>query len=308
MVNNSMTTPVAFLIFNRPDTTLKVFKEIAKARPPKLLVIADGPRSSRLDEADKCAATRAIINQVDWDCEVLTNYSDINLGCKKRVSSGLGWVFDTVERAIILEDDCLPHPTFFSFCEELLHYYKDDERVMHISGDNFQFGHKRTNHSYYFSRYNHVWGWASWRRAWQYYDVELKLWETINEEDWLTDILGNQKIAHSWEQIFQAVYDGKIDTWDYQWLFACWLQSGLSILPNHNLISNIGFGTGATHTTAVSEFANMPIEAMEFPLRHPKFVLRNTQADQLSQIRQFNTPSLVKRVGNKVRYFLSPGG
>jgi hypothetical protein len=301
MVSPLIETPIAFLIFNRPDTTLRVFKEIAKVRPPKLLVIADGPRSSHLNEADKCVATRAIINQVDWDCEVLTNYSDTNLGCKKRVSSGLDWVFNMVEKAIILEDDCLPHPSFFRFCEELLDYYKDDERVMHISGDNFQFGYKRTNHSYYFSRYSHVWGWASWRRAWQYYDVDIKLWEIIKEGNWLTDILGDQKAATSWEQIFQSVYDGKIDTWDYQWLFACWLQSGLAILPNSNLISNIGFGIDATHTTGGSEFANMPVEAMEFPLKHPRFILRNTQADQLSQIRQFNSPSLMKRVRNKVQ-------
>ena len=305
MINDSITTPVAFLIFNRPDTTLRVFKEIAKVRPPKLLVIADGPCSSHLNEADKCAATRAIIDQVDWDCEVLTNYSEVNLGCKKRVSSGLDWVFNTVEKAIILEDDCLPHPTFFRYCEELLEYYRHDQRVMHISGDNFQFGRKRNSDSYYFSRYSHVWGWASWRRAWKHYDVEIKLWESVKEGNWLIDIFGDQKVALSWEKTFQSVYDGKIDTWDYQWLFACWLQNGFAILPNSNLISNIGFGADATHTTGVSEFANMPVESMEFPLRHPLYILRNAQADQFSQMTHFNLPSLMKRVKNKVRYFLS---
>ena len=305
MINDTITTPVAFLIFNRPDTTLRVFKEIAKVRPPKLLVIADGPCSSHLNEADKCAATRAIIDQVDWDCEVLTNYSEVNLGCKKRVSSGLDWVFNTVEKAIILEDDCLPHPTFFRYCEELLEYYRHDQRVMHISGDNFQFGRKRNSDSYYFSRYSHVWGWASWRRAWKHYDVEIKLWESVKEGNWLIDIFGDQKVALSWEKTFQSVYDGKIDTWDYQWLFACWLQNGFAILPNSNLISNIGFGADATHTTGVSEFANMPVESMEFPLRHPLYILRNAQADQFSQMTHFNLPSLMKRVKNKVRYFLS---
>jgi hypothetical protein len=305
MVSPLVETPIAFLIFNRPDTTLRVFKEIAKVRPPKLLVIADGPRSSHLNEADKCAATRAIINQVDWDCEVLTNYSEINLGCKKRVSSGLDWVFNTVEEAIILEDDCLPHPTFFRYCEELLEYYRHDQRVMHISGDNFQVGRKRNSDSYYFSRYSHVWGWASWRRAWKHYDVEIKLWESVKEGNWLIDILGDQKIALSWEKTFQSVYDGKIDTWDYQWLFACWVQSGFAILPNSNLISNIGFGVDATHTTGASEFANIPVESMEFPLRHPLYILRNAQADQFSQMTHFNLPSLMKRVKNKVRYFLS---
>ncbi|MFM7711944.1 MAG: glycosyltransferase family 2 protein, partial [Microcystis sp.] len=142
-----------------PDTTARVFEAIRQAKPPKLLVVADGPRADRADDIEKCKAARAIIEGVDWDCEVLTNYSDVNLGCKNRVSSGLNWVFDTVEEAIILEDDCVPDPTFFRFCEELLEYYRHDQRIMVISGNNFQFGKKRTGYSYYFSVYTHCWGW-----------------------------------------------------------------------------------------------------------------------------------------------------
>ncbi len=151
-------TPVAFLVFNRPDLTARVFAEIAKVRPKKLLVVADGPRPKRPEDSEKCAAVRSIIDQADWDCEVLKNYSDTNLGCRHRVSSGLNWVFDTVDRAIILKDDVLPHPTFFRFCDELLDRYADDERVGAICGCNFQDGMKRGPCSYYFSRYNHVWG------------------------------------------------------------------------------------------------------------------------------------------------------
>jgi hypothetical protein len=165
MADFQLTTPVAFLIFNRPDTTAKVFEAIRQAKPPKLLVVADGPRPDRPDDIEKCKAARGVVEQVDWDCEVLRNYSDVNLGCKKRVSSGLDWVFNTVEEEIILEDDCLPHPTFFRFCEELLDYYRHDERIMVISGDNFQFGRNCTEYSYYFSRYNHCWGWSTWRRS-----------------------------------------------------------------------------------------------------------------------------------------------
>lgn len=156
-----LTTPVAFIIFNRPDTTEKVFAEIAKAKPPKLLVIGDGPRVSRQGEAEKVAAARSIIQCVDWDCEVQTNFSDVNLGCKRRVSSGIDWVFEQVEEAIILEDDCLPDPTFFRFCEELLARYRHDQRIGMISGDNFQFGSRRNDDSYYFSKYVHIWGWAT---------------------------------------------------------------------------------------------------------------------------------------------------
>lgn len=276
-----MKTPVAFIIFNRPDTTARVFEAIRQAKPPLLLIIADGARASKLGEAEKCAATRAVIDGIDWDCEVRTNYSDVNLGCKRRVSSGIDWVFEQVEEAIILEDDCLPHPTFFGYCEELLDKYKDDTRIMSISGINFQFGRKRNSDSYYFSRYNHVWGWATWKRAWKHYDVDLELWNIVRDGGWLDDILGDNSIVRKWQETFQSVYDGKVDTWDYQWVFACWIQSGMTILPNVNLISNIGFGIDATHTVNISdELANLPVEAISLPLQHPEFITRNTNADK----------------------------
>ena len=283
MADFQLTTPVAFLIFNRPDTTARVFEAIRQAKPPKLLVVADGPRPDRPDDVEKCKAARAIIDKVDWDCEVLTNYSDVNLGCKSRVSSGLNWVFDTVEEAIILEDDCLPHPSFFQFCEELLEYYRHDQRIMVISGDNFQFGRKRTEYSYYFSRYNHIWGWASWRRAWQYYDLKMKLWQEISDGSWLESILGETQAVKYWTKIFQTAYDNKVDSWDYRWTFACWIQNGLTILPNVNLVSNIGFGADATHTSrAIQSVVNNPVREMSFPLQHPPFITRHFEADRFT--------------------------
>jgi hypothetical protein len=279
-----MKTPVAFIIFNRPDTTARVFEAIRQARPPKLLVIADGPRPDKIGEAEKCAATRAIIDRVDWDCEVMTNYSDTNLGCKLRPATGIDWVFEQVEEAIILEDDCLPDPSFFPYCEELLERYRHDTRIMSISGDNFQFGRCRTTDSYYFSQFNYMcptWGWATWRRAWQYYDVKIELWETIRDGGWLEDLLGNSATIEIWKRKFQSVYDGTFDAWDYQWIFTCWIQNGLIIMPNVNLISNIGYRPDATHSkTLTSEFANMPVTAMSFPLQHSKFVIRDAKADR----------------------------
>lgn len=297
-------TPVVLLIFNRPDTTERVLAAIRQAQPPKLLVVADGARSDRPGEAEKCQAARAIIERVDWDCEVLTNYSDTNLGCKARVSSGLDWVFERVESAIILEDDCLPHPSFFPFCETLLKYYREDERIMVISGDNFQFGRKRTNYSYYFSRYNHCWGWASWRRAWQHYDVEMKLWQQVKNHRWLESIFDEPSAAKYWQKIFQATYDENVDSWAYRWTFACWLQSGLTIIPPVNLVSNIGFGSDGTHTTAKNAFANLPVAEMDFPLQHPPFMLRNAKADRFTQNTNFS-PSLTRRLFNKVQKALS---
>jgi hypothetical protein len=281
-----MKTPVTFIIFKRPETTNKVFEIIRQVKPSKLFVIADGPRSDREGEAEKCETTRAIIERVDWDCEVIKNYSDINLGCAKRVSSGLDWVFNHEEETIILEDDCIPHPTFFRFCEELLEKYRYDTRISSISAQNVQFGHRRTNYSYYFSRYSHCWGWASWRRAWQHYDLNIKLWKEVQAENLLNDILMDPKAINYWQRIFQSVYDNPTGiTWDYQWTFACWMQGSLSIIPNINLVSNVGVGADATHFASNQEcsFINIPTQAMEFPLKHPPFIVRNLEADIFTQ-------------------------
>lgn len=295
-----LNTPVAFMVFNRPCKTERVFAVIAKAKPPKLLVVADGPRVNRAGEADKCAATRAIIDRVDWDCEVLTNYSDGNLGCKRRVSSGIDWVFEQVEEAIILEDDCVPDPTFFRYCQELLDRYRHDQRIGLISGDNFQFGRRRNDDSYYFSKYVHIWGWATWRDRWAgSYDVSMAKWPRIRDEGWLEDIVGNKREAVFWQKVFDRVYCGDIDTWDYQWVFANWVEGRLTVLPAINLIANIGFDANATHTTGDSELANLPSHALTYPLKHPVGVIRNMQADAFSEKKCFQIP-LAKRVRNKL--------
>jgi len=305
MTKFHLQTPVAFIIFKRPDTTERVFETIRQAKPPKLLVVADGPRSDRPGEAEKCAATRTIIDRVDWDCEVLKNYSEANLGCRQRVASGLDWVFDTVEEAIILEDDCVPHPTFFHFCEELLERYRHDERITSISGQNVQLGRRRTDYSYYFSQYNHCWGWASWRRAWQYYDVDMKLWPEVRDRDFLKDILGDSHAVKVWTKVLQFNYDGYGDTWDYAWTFACWLQGSLSIISNVNSVTNIGFGVEGTHTkTGEFVYSNMPAEAIDLPLKHPPFLIRDTQADNFTQYNLHDYDrSFLNRVRRRTRKF-----
>lgn len=273
------------MIFNRPEATRRVFARLARARPPRLLVVADGPRAGVAGEAAKCADARAVIEAVDWDCEVLTNFAEHNLGCKRRISSGLNWVFETVEEAIVLEDDCLPDDSFFPFCEELLARYRTDERVTMISGDNFQFNRRRTPYSYYFTRYVHIWGWASWRRAWRHYDVEMKLWPELRETNWLRETLGHEEAARYWQEIFELVYANQINTWDYQWAFACWAQNGLSIVPESNLVANIGFSDAATHTQAgnvLNKLENLPTVEMPFPLAHPPYVMRHGEADRFT--------------------------
>lgn len=299
-----LTTPVAFIIFNRPDTTEKVFAEIAKAKPPKLLVVSDGARTQRAGEAEKVAATRAIIKRIDWPCEVLTNFSDVNLGCKRRVASGIDWIFEQVEEAIILEDDCLPDPSFFRFCQEMLERYRHDQRIGMVSGDNFQLGRRRNHDSYYYSKYTHIWGWATWRDRWAgSYDVTMAKWPRVRDEGWLVDLVGNTSDAAYWKKIFERVHRGEIDTWDYQWAFANWLEGRMSILPAVNMITNIGFDSNATHTTGVSDLANMARASIEFPLTHPLGVFRNVQADLISERTCFRIP-ITKRVRNKLAGWL----
>jgi hypothetical protein len=297
-----MKTPVVLIIFKRPDTTARVFEAIREAQPSQLFVIADGYRPERPGELEKCEATRAIVNQVDWDCNVIKNYSDINLGCATRVSSGLDWVFEQVEEAIILEDDCLPNATFFPFCDELLEQYRFDHRVNSISGNNFQFGRRRTNYSYYFSVYNHSWGWATWRRAWQKYDLYIKLWKEIQQTNYLENILIDSEAVGYWSRIFESVYENPLGiTWDYQWIFTNWMQNSLSIIPNVNLVSNIGFGSDATHCTSngTSVYENMQVSEIDFPLRHPPYIIRDLKADKFTQATMFKETQI-----QKIKYYV----
>jgi hypothetical protein len=273
-----METAVAFLIFNRPECTQRVFEAIRQAKPPILLVIADGPRTP--DEAKECEKVRAIIDGVDWPCNILKNYSDRNMGCKDRVASGLDWVFSNVERAIILEDDCLPHPSFFQYCEDLLEQYKDDERIMTICGANRLGKWKEQQQSYHFSYYGGCWGWASWKRAWSHYDVEVKLWSSPEVRARIKDLIGDQRRHSIQAKRFESAYSGKVNTWDIQWFFTRISQSGLSIVPSVNLISNIGFGAGATHTkNSSSQEADRPVFPISFPLRSPDVVIVDREFD-----------------------------
>jgi len=252
---------------------------IRAARPPRLYVAADGPRD-RPNEAELCQEARAIATAVDWPCEVHTLFRDANLGCRNAVSSGISWFFSHEAEGIVLEDDCLPTPSFFPFCAELLERYREDERVMCITGNNFQKDMGGYPFSYYFSKYNHVWGWASWRRAWKHYDVEMKAFPDFLRRGALEAISSTPGFARRWEKTFGKVFRGGVDTWDYQWQFACWLHKGLTCTPRTNLVSNIGFGPEATHTKdAESNAANLPAGELKFPLLHPANVMLGEKFD-----------------------------
>ncbi len=296
-------TPIALIIFNRPDKTRKLFNIISTIKPKKLFIIADGPRKTIPGESEICEQTRNIVKNINWKCELFTNYSKENLGCGNRPASGVSWVFEHVDRAIILEDDCVPHPSFFPFCGELLEKYKNDERVMMISGNNFQFGANRTNYSYYFSIFTHIWGWATWKRAWDYYDYNISQWPEAKNLNLLDNYFYDKKHILFWRSLFDKVYsDNNKSYWDYQWLLSCWLQNGLTIIPSVNLVSNDGAGEEATHTKEENEFLNLETYEIGFPLNHPSLIIRNRGADLFTQNKIFSTGvSIIKKIIKRIK-------
>ena len=275
-----MKTPVLFLIFNRPQLTFRVFDEIRKAKPDKLFIAADGPRYGKEGELNKCLESRRITELVDWPCEVKTLFRDENLGCRMAVSSAIDWFFDNVEEGIILEDDCLPGTDFFYFCQELLEKYRMNERIMHIGGNNFQNGIKRGRASYYFSIYPHIWGWATWRRAWQHNDVEMKSFYDFKRLNKIKLIYSGEKEQQYWLRKFSETAEGKINSWDYPWIFCIQSQNGISIIPNSNLVSNIGIGTDPTHENR-AEFADIKLVGID-SISHPENIIINRKADKYS--------------------------
>ncbi|SHG97621.1 nucleotide-diphospho-sugar transferase [Flavobacterium johnsoniae] len=299
MNNYKTKSPVLFLIFNRPDVTEQVFEQIKKMQPEKLYVAADGPRKDKSNEEELCSETRSIINKIDWNCEVKTLFREENLGCKYAVSSAINWFFENEEEGIILEDDCLPSDDFFIFCDAMLEKYRYDTRIRHIGGSNLQMGQKHGEDSYYFSNLTHVWGWASWRRAWKDYDVELSKYKDIDAESSFKLIFSDPIIVDSWKYIFNKMLRNGIDTWDYQWTITNFFNNSLSIIPNVNLISNIGFGVNATHTMDVNDtFSNLKTEKLG-EITHPILVLASKNADFFTLSREFNVER--KRRKNKWR-------
>jgi len=271
------------IIFNRPDVTRIVFEAIRAAKPEKLFVIADGPRDGKSGEMEKCMEARGIVEQVDWDCEVHYEFSANNQGCKSRIVSGLNVVFEKVEKAIILEDDCLPDWTFFQFCQELLDKYEDSLEVGCIGGSSVAV-ESSTDFDYYFSRIPRIWGWATWRRVWHQYDSSIEAWPKLRKTKFVESNSFSVTSRKHWTLAFDEVHGKKLDTWDYQLVFSLWANNQLSITPYFNLISNLGFGAEATHTfNSLSSVANMETKPVVFPLRHPNAIRSDDLQDRQSE-------------------------
>lgn len=273
-------TAVLLLIFNRPNTSIKVFEKICQAKPLKLYIAGDGPRVGKVGDKEKVNKARAIVNKINWPCEVKTLFSEKNLGCKKGVSSAITWFFNQEEKGIILEDDCVPCLDFFNFCQNSLDYYSKDNKIFAINGSNFQNNKWRGEASYYFSKYFHCWGWATWKRSWKNYDGDIKFWPKWSNSKAWSDFIPDKIERRYWKKIFDLVYAGKIDSWAYPMLASMWFKNKIVINPNVNLVSNIGFGEDATHTKKANNQESFIQTQSLGKIIHPKLIEINYDADK----------------------------
>ena len=275
----SLDIPVLFVIHRRPIVTRRVFEAIAAAQPRRLLIAADGPAT--VADREACDETRAVVSRIDWECEVTRDYSETNLGLNRRMISAIDAVFERSDAAIVIEDDCLPHPDFFRFCSLMLERYRDDRRVVHVSGECYR-TERVGDDSYFFSKYPLAWGWGTWRRAWSLFDAAMTTWPEFRVQPAAQALFDSEDEREYWTSTFDLLHrDGSAGTtgsWDYAWYYAC-MAHGLSIHPAVNLVSNIGYGPLASHTSDLGDLADRPIGSIDEPLRHPTSVVRDRRAD-----------------------------
>ncbi|HMG92564.1 MAG TPA: hypothetical protein VK589_21045 [Chryseolinea sp.] len=298
------TPPILFLVFGRPSTTKIVFEEIRKAKPRRLFIAADAARKDRIGEKERCQATREVVSNVDWDCEVKTLFRDQHLGCGRAVSEAITWFFDHVEEGIILEDDTKPSPEFFDFCAEMLAHYRNDTRVMHIAGTSYSNRFTSDSpYSYFFSDWgDYVWGWATWKRAWKHFDYSMTCFPEVMEKGLLTSNYTSIYERYYMEVMLNRSYyenDG-VTWWSVQWGFARKINSGLVAVPTRNMVINLGFDDEATNTTDGSQWNEMKYEKMQFPLNHPQFMMRDRAIDEEVFLKYSTTP--LTRLKGKIKY------
>lgn len=303
MADLHLTTPVALFVYNRPDKTRQVLEQISEVKPETFLVVADGPSSEKPKDAVLCERTRDVIrDNITWECDVLWNTASENLGLKERFVTGLKWIFEREKEAIILEDDCLPSRSFFQFCMEMLKRYRHDDRIMDIGGTNYLGEWKSEQQDYHFSLHGGIWGWATWRRAWERYDPEMELWMSEETRQAVRDVIANKRQADYVEYLYDRTYHGKIDTWDYQWGFARHINSSLSVVPSVNLVTNIGFDANATNTDSNdSPMSEIPRHEINFPIEHRDVVAPDRKYDaRLHKQRPLTDRSRLLRTGRQL--------
>lgn len=307
------TPPILVIAFNRPLHAARILDAIREGKPDRIYIAIDGPRAGNSNDVKAVEDTKEVFEGINWPCEVFKLYREVNLGCKTAVSGAITWFFSHEESGIILEDDCLPSKDFFAYCEDMLIRYKDEQTVMHINGVNYQDGRQRGSADYYFSKVCHVWGWATWRRAWQLYDIELSGLEQFFNDDLYKSILNYKTGRAFWEPAFINTKKGLVDTWDYQWVFSVWKNNGLVIAPNYNLISNIGFDALATHTKSFDKkVSERAFQVMPTTRTYTDILVPNFKADLYSFTTMFKQRNIlfrqVARLRSQLRRIINNAG
>jgi hypothetical protein len=303
-MGNIEQAPVLLIVFNRPDTTQKVFDAIRKSKPPKLFIAADAPRPNNIDDVRNCSLVKKIVSQVDWDCDVKYRFSETNQGCGPGPYNGISWAFENEDRLIILEDDCVPALPFFNYCSELLERYVDDTRIWLISGNQYTEDAVKTPHSYFFSRYGHSWGWATWKRCWSEMDLKMSKYPLIIEQDLYKTAFRTKKESLFFQKKIHSIYHDKemiSHVWDFQFGFAITSNNGLCIVPKKNLVTNIGhFGT---HSSAKKSVHNRPVDNNYKIESHPNFILCDINYDAIHFKLHWNKklPFFKRAIGKFIR-------
>jgi hypothetical protein len=283
-MSNTLKAPILLLAYKRPEHTAKVLESIQGANPSSLYISMDGPRPGRKGDVELCARTRALISAFNPGCEIRVQLHEQNLGCKKAVIAGLDWFFSHEEEGIVLEDDVVPVPCFYRYCEELLERYRDDERIGAICGSRFLFDDPAAGDSYFFSRLCFIWGWASWRRVWRTYDPDIKDWPQARHERRIWRATNSFRATVYWTLVLNGMYGNKNDIWGYQWQYNLWQRNQLSIIPNRHLVRNIGMGSvEGTHSRTRNRAAEIPLQSMDWPLAHPSVFLPDTDLERKLQ-------------------------
>jgi hypothetical protein len=298
----SFQVPILFITFNRLDTTRQVFEAIRKVQPETLYLFSDAGREGKLEEQQQVIEVRKwLLEQINWPCKINTLFLDQNMGPRYAIGHAINWLFKQEEAGVIFEHDCLPHITFFRFCEELLDKYKNDETVMHISGNNFLFNEVPFEASYTFTRHNHIWGFATWKRAWQKYDPEMSGFDEYYKNGCFNELIPNKRIRKEYLSILNGVKEGSVDTWDYQWFFNTWYNNGLGVIPAKNLVSNIGYGDLALNTNKADHIlANIATHEIG-EIKHPSTGVKVNKEAERVYLKYVFPPLLYRiRVVNKL--------
>jgi hypothetical protein len=297
----SDTVPVLLVVFNRPEKTRRVIEALRQVKPARLFVAADGPRPGRPDDIEKCRLARQAVSEIDWPCDLKTRFLDENVGCDPSVSAAIHWFFEHVEQGVILEDDCVPHPDYFRFCSEMFERYADDARIMQVSSF-APYPDRCHPYDYHFSRSYRCWGWGTWRRAWALYFDALERYDDSIDQMLRAYFTSSAKYAER-KKLYETFRMGKRDNWDFKWNVACYAQNALCIVPEKNLMTNIGFDEESTHTVKASPiFAHLQTEPLEFPLRHPPFVFADSHPERSVERKLYRSLPFKSRCGWKLRH------